>query len=154
MVCTANAKSNEMRSRQRQELTSGDDLGFLPELREMARTSRHQVVSTGGVGAFQKNVVVRIARHEWQAGRSDAVCAVLDDLPKLPAETFANVEFRPRQNITIFREYGIRDVQTRGLGEGEQEHRARQTFGLQCSRHQKIGVENQAQRKHSAFFSL
>ena len=45
------------------ELAGGDHLGFLPEPREMPLVAGHQVVGAGGIGAFQKLVVVRVLGH-------------------------------------------------------------------------------------------
>jgi hypothetical protein len=53
----------QMRCCEADELPRGDDFGLLPELRKMLLIAGNEVVSTGFVSAFQKYVVVRVARH-------------------------------------------------------------------------------------------
>jgi len=60
-----------------------DHLGFLPEFWKMPLVACHQVVGAGGIGAFQKLVVVRVQRHLKRARGSDGVGAVADELQKL-----------------------------------------------------------------------
>jgi hypothetical protein len=53
----------QMRCCEADELPGGDDFGLLPELRKMLLIAGNEVVSTGFVSAFQKYIVVRVARH-------------------------------------------------------------------------------------------
>ena len=57
-----------MRPDNADEFAGSDNFSFLPELREMPRTPGNQVVCTGGIGAFDKNVIGRVGRHLKQVG--------------------------------------------------------------------------------------
>lgn len=69
-----------MRRNKRKEFTGGHDFCLLPELGEMARVSRDQVVGSRGIGALEKYVVARIARDLEVAGRCNHVSAICDHL--------------------------------------------------------------------------
>lgn len=84
-----------MRADYTDEFAGSDDFSFLPELWEMPRIAGDQVVCTGGVGAFDKNVIGRIGRDLKQAGWRNGMGAVLEQLKKLLPEPFANLKFRP-----------------------------------------------------------
>jgi hypothetical protein len=47
----------QMRPDDADEFAGSDDFSFLPELWEMPRIAGDQVVCTGGIGAFDKNVI-------------------------------------------------------------------------------------------------
>lgn len=84
-----------MRPDDADEFAGSDDLGFLPELWEMPRIASNQVVCTGRIGAFDKNVIGRVGRHLKQAGWRNAMGSVLEELKKLVPEPFANLKFCP-----------------------------------------------------------
>lgn len=69
-----------MRSHDADELARRDHLGLLPELREMPLISGDKVVGAGGVGAFNKPVVVGVFCHLERAHGLDGVRMALDEL--------------------------------------------------------------------------
>ena len=58
--CTQ-ALRGEVRSYEGDEFTRSNNLGFLPEPWKVALVASHEVVGTGGIDAFKKNVVIWIA---------------------------------------------------------------------------------------------
>jgi len=66
------------------------DFGFLPELREMLLIARDQVVRPGGIGTFQKYVVIGVGCNLKALRWSDDMTMVLDKLKQLLPEAFAN----------------------------------------------------------------
>ena len=67
---------------------------------------------------------------------------VFEELKKLLPESFANMEFRARQNGTIFREDRRRQVEAGRLREGQEEYGALQTGRLERARYNDIGIED------------
>ena len=65
---------------QADKLTRRDDLRILPEVRKVLTITSDQKVCTSRVGALDKDVVVRIARHLDVARRINQMAAVLDEL--------------------------------------------------------------------------
>jgi hypothetical protein len=57
-----------MRADDGDEFAGSDDLGFLPELWEMARIAGDQVVRAGGVGTFEKNIIGGVERDLKRGG--------------------------------------------------------------------------------------
>ena len=84
-----------MRPDDADEFAGSDDFSFLPELWEMPRITGDQVVCTGGVGAFNKNVIGRVGRDLKQAGWRNGMGSVLEELKKLVPEPLANLKFCP-----------------------------------------------------------
>jgi len=50
----------KVRSNDVKKFSGADDLGTLPELRKMSLVARNQVISPGGIGAFNKDIVCGI----------------------------------------------------------------------------------------------
>ena len=85
-----------MRADDADEFAGSDDLGFLPELWEMARIAGDQVVRAGGVGTFEENIIGGVERDLKRGGGRDEMGPVFEELKKLLPEPFANMEFRAR----------------------------------------------------------
>jgi hypothetical protein len=75
--------ANEVRSYHTEKFTRTDDLGVLPELREMTLVARHQVVCTSSVSTFNEDVVGGVRGDLSQARRRDNTSMVLDKLKQL-----------------------------------------------------------------------
>lgn len=90
-----------MRADDANEFAGVDDFGFLPELWEMALVAGDQIVRTGSIGAFEKNVIGGVRRDLERTGWRHEMSAVLEELEKLRPQSFANMEFRARQHGTI-----------------------------------------------------
>ena len=60
-----------MRCHDADEFAGCDDLGHLPEPREMPLVSGHQLIGAGSVGALQELVAVGVRRHLERAHRAD-----------------------------------------------------------------------------------
>ncbi len=85
-----------MRPHDADKFAGADDFGFLPELWEMALIAGDQVVRTGGIGAFEENVIGGVGcDFEGTRGR-DETGPIFQQLKKLPPKPFANMEFRAR----------------------------------------------------------
>jgi hypothetical protein len=61
----------------------------------MALIAGHEVVGTGGINAFDENVVIGVACDLKPARGTNEVRAFLDEVEELLSEAFADVEFRP-----------------------------------------------------------
>ena len=130
------------------ELAGRDDLGFLPEFWKMALVAGYEIVSAGGIGTFEKDIVARINGDLKRLRGRNKVSAVLNELKELKAEPFPNAEFRARQDCPVFQKDRRRQVQTRWLRDGEKQDCALQSVGLERGRNHDVGVENQSKRKH------
>lgn len=84
-----------MRTDDAYEFAGSDDFSFLPELWEMPRIAGDQVVCTGGIGAFDENVIGGIGRDLKRGGWRNGMGSVFEELKKLLPEPFANLKFRP-----------------------------------------------------------
>ena len=84
--------ADEMRSYYAEEFARCDDFGVLPEFGEMALVTRHKVVCTSGIGAFDEHIVCRVRRNLSQMRRFDHVSMILDQLQQLLPQTPANLE--------------------------------------------------------------
>ncbi len=85
------------------ELAGRDDLSFLPELGKMALVAGDEIVGTGGIGAFEEDIVAGVGSDLKGLRERDEVGAVSEELKELKAEPFANEEFRARQDCAVFR---------------------------------------------------
>ena len=68
---------------QADKFTGRNDLRILPEGRKVLTIAGDQKVGAGCVGALDKDVVIRIARHLDLARGSDQMAVVLDELKQL-----------------------------------------------------------------------
>ncbi len=84
------------------ELAGRDDLGFRPEFWKMALVAGYEIVSAGGIGTFEKDIVARINGDLKRLRGRNKVSAVLNELKELKAEPFPNAEFRARQDCPVF----------------------------------------------------
>ena len=56
------------------------DLGLLPESRKMLLITGNQVVSSRGIGAFEKHIVIRVSADFKTAGGLHNMAMILDEL--------------------------------------------------------------------------
>jgi hypothetical protein len=131
-----------------EEFAGGNHFGFLPELGEVALVAGDEVVGAGGVCAFEEDVVVRVRGDLQQARWCDDMGAVFEELEQLQLKAAADAEFRTRQHGAVFREDGRREVEARGLSDGEEQDGTLQTVGLEGGGNDDVGIENQAKREH------
>src|SRR5690348_16320897 len=99
-----------MRAHNVDELTRGDNLGPLPELREMSLVPGHQIVRASRVGTFQEFIIVGIFCDLQLSANNDRMRAVVDKLKKLLLESLAYSQLRAGQHRAIFGENGVRDI--------------------------------------------
>lgn len=135
-----------MRSNQRNEFAGSDDFGLLPEPWEMAWIARHKVIGAGRIRAFHEDIVIGIARNLDLAQSGNQVGAVFNLLKELLPQAFANLEFRTRQDDSIFRENGRRYIQPCGTRHRQQKHGALQSVRLERRGNDDIRVEDQPNR--------
>ena len=76
----------------------------------MSQVACHQVISTGGIGAFQEFVVIGVLRNSQRGCGMDVVCVVLEELQELKTKAFTDFQFRTRKHFPVFRQNGRRDV--------------------------------------------
>ena len=76
----AHSRAVSMWCHQADKFTGRDDLRTLPEGRKVLTIAGDQKVGPSRVGTFDKDVVVRIARHLDPARGSDQMAVVLDEL--------------------------------------------------------------------------
>lgn len=121
---------------------------FLPELRKMPLVAGHQVVSARGVGAFQKFVVVRVARHLERSRGPDAAGMALDELQDLLAEAFADLQLRACEHFPIFVHNRFADVEPGRFGDRQQEDGTLEAVRFERCRNYNVGVDHQPERDH------
>src|SRR5260370_26384605 len=112
------------------ELAGRDDLGFLPEFWKMAVVAGYEIVSAGGIGTFEKDIVAGIMGDLKRLRGRNKVSAVLNELKQLKGEPFPNTEFRARQDCPVFHKDRSAHVQTRSLRHGEPQARTLQHNAL------------------------
>ncbi len=132
------------------ELAGRDDLGFLPELGEMALVAGNEIVGAGGIGTFEEDIAGRIGGDLKGLQGRDHVGAVINELKELKAEAFADTEFTAGKDCLVFRKDWGRHVEASWFGDGEKQHGALQAAGLEGRGNEDVGVENQPKRKHWA----
>jgi hypothetical protein len=93
-----------VRRRKADELAGGDDLGLLPESREMALVAGDEIIRASSIGALKKYVVIRVGGDSKSTIWNDEMGALANVLKELPAKSFANLELRPRQGALAFAE--------------------------------------------------
>src|SRR4029077_8686340 len=86
-------------------LAGSDDFSFLPELGKVAQIASDEVIGSGRVSAFQKNIIAGIGRDLEPAGRRNNVCVFLDELKELLSEALADARLPARQDRSVFRKY-------------------------------------------------
>src|SRR5260370_8098957 len=96
---------NQMRGDDIDELAGRDDLGFLPEFWKMALVAGYEIVSAGGIGTFEKDIVARINGDLKRLRGRNKVSAALNELKELKANPFPNAEFRTRQHCPSFQKH-------------------------------------------------
>jgi len=94
----------QMGSDEVEELTRGYDFGLFPESRKVPLVPCHQIVCTGGVGAFQENVVVRVGRDREMPEGLHQMRVAFNELKEAMAQAFANLQLRTRKNSFVFGE--------------------------------------------------
>src|SRR5438477_11890668 len=102
---------DQIRRNEADKLAGIYDLGPLPESREMLLVACNEVIGAGGVGAFDKDVIVWINRDLKWPRAGDEPGAVFDKCEELPLKALSDSEFRARQHIPVFRENGGGNVQ-------------------------------------------
>jgi len=93
-----------MGSNEVEKLTRGDDLCLFPESWRVTLVPRYQVVRTGGVGAFQENIVVRVGRNRDTPDGPNQMRMTFDELKEAMSQAFANLQFSTRKDSFVFRE--------------------------------------------------
>lgn len=107
-----------MRRGKANKFARGYNLGFLPESGEMLLVAGYQIVSFGGISAFEKPIVIRLAGDFEAAGRGDDIAVAPGELQQLLAYPFANAQLLACEHIPIFLQNGPRNIETRGFGNG------------------------------------
>lgn len=89
-----------------EKLARGDDLGLFPESREVPLVPCHQIVRTGGVGTFQKNIVVRVGCDRETPDGPNQMRVALNELKEAMTQAFAYLQLRTRKDSFVFGENG------------------------------------------------
>ncbi len=130
------------------ELAGCDDLGLFPEFWEMALVAGDQIVGAGGVGAFNKNVVVRIFRDPDRTCGGNELRSIFDELEKFVPKAASDFEFRAREDFTVIGENGLGDIQPGWFGEREEKYGALESVRVQSRGNDDVGVDDQAEGNH------
>ncbi len=93
----------------------------------------NKVIGAGGVSAFYKNVVIRVAGHIKSARWNNHVTAIFDQLEELEAKPLADHQFRPGKDLRIFFENRGRHIKTGRFCGCQQESCPLETFRLKGS---------------------
>ena len=120
-----------MRRSQADKLSCRYDLGFLPESREMPLIAGNQVVRARRIGAFEKHIVIGVRRDFKSAGGRHGMAVILDELQQLLANPFANNQLWTREHIRILFQNGLRHVEKRRLGYGQDKGSALEALWLE-----------------------
>ena len=91
-----------MRRYKADKVVGRDNFRVFRERRKVLAISRDEIIGTGRIGTFHKDVVVRIARHLKPPGGDNQMAMVLDQLEQLKTQPSANGQFGTRQDIPIF----------------------------------------------------
>ncbi len=94
--------SNQVRRGQVDKVARRNDLCALPERGKMLLVACDEVVGAGGIGAFDKHVVIRVACHVKPTCRRDEMAAIPDQLQELKSKTFANGKLGAGKHVCIF----------------------------------------------------
>ena len=108
----------------------------------------NQVIGTGFVSAFKKNIVIRITAHLQAARGYDDVAAALDELQQLQANSFADTQLGAGQHVRILLQNRAGHLKAGGFGGSNQESGALKAFWFESGGNQHIGVDDKAERKH------
>ena len=93
----------EMRGDEAEEVAGSDDFRIHPKAGKVAGVSGNEVIGASRIGTFKKDVVVRIGGDLKTRAGTNAMGALFNELQQLLTGTFANLEFRAREHIPIFR---------------------------------------------------
>jgi len=137
-----------MRGDEVDEFTRRHDFRLFPEPGEVLEVTGYQVIRTGSIGTFQKDIIVGIACDLQPARGNHCVATVPDHLQQLPLQAFANLQLAASENITIFLQDRRRNIETGRLGQGNQEHRSLQSCRFDCSGDENVSIDDKVQRKH------
>ena len=108
----------------------------------------HQVVGAGGVGAFQKLVVVGVLCDLERARGLYDLRMVLDEIEELLPEALADFQLRAREHFPVFRNNGVGNVQPGRFGDRKQEDGALESVRLERRRDDDVGIDHQPERDH------
>ena len=87
-----------MRRGKSNEFSGRDDLGLLPESREMLLIAGDQIVRAGSIGTFKEHIVVGVACDIQPAGRNDGKAVVFYEPQQLQSRW---LDSRGNQDICI-----------------------------------------------------
>ncbi len=144
--------ADQMRRNKADKLPRRDDLRILPERREVLPIARDEIVGTSCIGALDKDVVVRIARHFEAAGWRNQVAVVLNQLKQLETQPPANGQFGTGQYIPVFFKDWRGDVQASRRCIRQHECGALDAVGFHCRRDHDSRIYHHTQRKYQRFF--
>lgn len=133
---------NQVRSHDVKELARRDDLGLLPEFRKMLLIAGYEVIGPRRIRAFEELIIVQVFRHQERAGRLDEVSLAPYEFEKLLAKPLANLEFRPRQDLAVFVENRLGNVQGRRLRSSKEQNGPRDPARIEGSRDQDVGIDD------------
>src|SRR5258708_8286403 len=114
----------------------------------MPLVAGYQVVNASRVRAFQELVVVGILRNLERTRGVNELRMVSYELEQLLPKASADLEFRARENLPVFRENGFADVQPGRSGQRKHEHGALESVRFQSRRDEDICINNEAERDH------
>src|SRR5208282_884621 len=133
---------------QAHEFSGRYDLCLLPEPREMLLIACNQIVRARGISTFQKHVVIGIGTDVKTPRRFHHVTSVLDELKQLVLDILTNTQLRASEHSAILRQNRPRDIESRGLGDGDKKDRTLQPAWLDGGRDYNVRINDQAEMKH------
>jgi len=142
------ASGHEVRGHDGDEFAGSDYFGLLPERWEMTLVAGYQIIGAGCVCAFKELIIVGVFCNLKRTRGSNELRMILYELEELLPEAPADLEFRARKHLTVFRENGFADIQPGWFGERKEEHGALESVRFQGCRDQDVGIDDEAQRDH------
>lgn len=94
----------EVRRYEANKLPGRNDLGLLPKPWKVPHISSHEIIRTGCIGTFDKYVVTGVLRDLKTPRWNHKMGSFSEELEQLLTGALADMEFRTRQHIPIFRE--------------------------------------------------
>ena len=92
---TNSCSREEVRGHHAEKFTGRNNLGSFPKAREVPHVSGDEIVCSGSIRAFHKDVVVGINSNPELARRGNELSAVLYELQKLLPKGFTDLQLRP-----------------------------------------------------------
>jgi len=112
----------------------------------MPAIARDKVICAGGIGAFDEDVVVWIARYLNAPVGSNQNAMVPDQLQKSQTLALGNIKLRAGEHVGVLVQDGLRNIKAGWPSEGNCDDCSCKALLLQSGRNDNICIYNQTQR--------